>query len=198
MIADESDVPFGFQFETLPVLPEHYETASEQVEKDLLGLIMLGELRGIELIDPGWFSCPGNFLIFDALLRLYQGGVNTDVVTVSEYLERVGHLQRVGGLAPLGELARNAPSFGMFRDLAKLLEGFALMRYRLGHRQGPKLLMPLADAIAVGALHGKSWVLTILDLHNYQQVPYIGDHSALLDEDGVRVCYAYLDVPDAD
>lgn len=58
--------------------------------------------------------------------------------------------------------------------------------------------MPLADAIAVGALHRKLWGLTILDLHNYQPVPYIGDHSALLDENRVRICYAYLDATDAD
>ncbi|TKD40692.1 DnaB-like helicase N-terminal domain-containing protein [Azotobacter chroococcum] len=186
------DQPCDFQFEALPVLPEPYETAAQQVESDVVGLIMLGVLTGMERIDPAWFSCFDKFLIFDAELRLYTQGVSPDCISVCELLDQDGTLQQAGCLVGVAKLASQVKSYSDVSDMARLLEGFALMRYRIGRREGQKVLMPLADAISGGVLHGKSWVINMLDLHNYQML-YIGNQSALLDDNRVRVCYAYLE-----
>jgi len=192
-MTDTGDVTF--RLEALPALQEPYEATAQQVERDVLGLIMLGVLQGIERIDPAWFSALDRYLIFDAAQRLCSQGVPPDVVSVSEVLDHEGNLPRAGGMMGVAELVRDVESCDMLSDMARLLEGFALMRFRKGAREGRQVLMPLADALAAGALHGKSWVVGALDLPGYQ-MPYLGAPPPLEDEGGVRVCYAYLDQTD--
>lgn len=197
LMTDTEDVALASRLEAMPALKEPYATAARQVERDVLGLVMLGVLRGIEKIDPAWFSGFDRYLIFDAALRLYSQGLQPDIVNVSELLEREGSLSGAGGLVGIAELAVSAESFSTISDLVRLLEGFALLRFRKGAREGTQVLVPLADAISVGALHGKSWVVDALDLPG-SQIPYVGALPALEDEGVVRVCYAYLELVGTD
>ena len=44
-----------------------------------------------------------------------------DVVTLSEQLDKEGHLNQVGGLAYLGELAKNTPSVANIKAYAAII-----------------------------------------------------------------------------
>lgn len=172
-MTDTGTTPLAGQLEVMPTLRESYETAAGQAEKDVVGLIMLGALQGAEKIDPAWFSGFDRYLLLDASLRLHAQGVQPDVVNVSELLEREGSLAEAGGLVAIAEIARFADPGSAISDLLHLLKGFALLRFSKGARIGMRVIVPLAEAIAAGALHGMSWV----------------------DDGGVRVCYAYLEPP---
>jgi hypothetical protein len=161
------------RLEAMPALRELYAAAARQAEIDVVGLIMVGALQDIEKIDPALFAGRERYLLLDAALRLHARGLDPDVVNVSELLDREGRLAEAGGLVWIADVARSADLSASVSDLIHLLKGFALMRFGKGSREGRRVMVPLEEAISVGALHGRSWV----------------------DDGGVRVCYAYLEPP---
>ncbi len=74
------------------------------------------------------FYRPDHRLIFDGIGALAASGKPCDVVTVSEYLERIGRLQDAGGLAYLGTLARDTPTAANVRTYAEIVRERALLR----------------------------------------------------------------------
>jgi replicative DNA helicase len=67
-------------------------------------------------------------LIFNEIISLDSGGDAADVVTVSESLENLGELEKAGGLAYLGTLAKNTPNTGNVKSYAKIVRERAILR----------------------------------------------------------------------
>src|SRR5690606_3767591 len=70
-------------------------------------------------------------LIFRAVHALAERNMPFDVVTPSEQLDKAGHLSQVGGLAYLGELAKNTPSVANIKAYAGIIRGRATLRKRI-------------------------------------------------------------------
>ncbi len=92
------------------------------------------------LIDPGaWdnvadavvaqdFYRHDHELIFNAIAALAADAKPCDVVTVSQFLERTGHLEHAGGLAYLGSIARDTPTAANVRSYADIVRERSLLR----------------------------------------------------------------------
>ncbi|MFQ6023975.1 MAG: replicative DNA helicase [Acidiferrobacterales bacterium] len=70
-------------------------------------------------------------LIFHAIGGLCEESKPADVVTVSEQLQASGELERAGGLAYLGELAKNTPSTANVAAYADIVRERSIMRQLL-------------------------------------------------------------------
>lgn len=180
-------------FELMPQLPEPYASCALQAERDALAMVMLDQGRGLELLDPSWFTTRAHLMIYEAAIKLVAEGAPTDVVTLSEEIDNQGLLPAVGGIAYLGKMAATAKHVRLV-SIAPVLKGFAHMRSGMGDRIGPKVVLPLMTAIENGYLHGRSWLLTRGQLQSLN-APYLGDLSTLAKSNFERVCYAYRNPP---
>ncbi|MEH6499917.1 MAG: replicative DNA helicase [Pseudoalteromonas distincta] len=90
-------------------IPPH----SIEAEQAVLGGVMLENTtweRVVELLSEVDFYRHDHRLIFRALASLASRNQPFDVVTLAEELDRDGLIDQVGGLAYLGQLAKNTPS----------------------------------------------------------------------------------------
>ncbi|QEA38606.1 replicative DNA helicase [Pistricoccus aurantiacus] len=95
--------------EALGLLPPH----SIEAEQSTLGALMLANDKWDdigEIVTAEAFYRVEHRRIFAAMAELAHDDKPLDVVTLSELLDRQGHLESVGGLAYLAELARNTPA----------------------------------------------------------------------------------------
>jgi len=67
-------------------------------------------------------------LIFEAIAEVAETRGSCDAVTVSEYLERKGRLEEIGGLAYLGTIARDTPSAANVRAYAEIIRERSILR----------------------------------------------------------------------
>nr|VFK67665.1 MAG: primary replicative DNA helicase [Candidatus Kentron sp. UNK]VFK72907.1 MAG: primary replicative DNA helicase [Candidatus Kentron sp. UNK] len=108
-------------------LPPH----SIQAEQSVLGGLMLDGSAWdqvadkLETVD---FYRRDHRDIFDAIRMLMEENSPADVITVSEYLEKRNKINEVGGMAYLGELARNTPSVANIIGYANIVRERAVLR----------------------------------------------------------------------
>jgi replicative DNA helicase len=90
--------------------------AALDAEMALLGCLLLddAQLPAVAATLPppaaGWFSKPAHALIYDACLTLFEARRAVDLVTVTDVLQRRGHLAQAGGAANLAGLMELAVS----------------------------------------------------------------------------------------
>ncbi|KRL87542.1 dnaC protein [Lacticaseibacillus pantheris DSM 15945 = JCM 12539 = NBRC 106106] len=104
---------------------------SEDAEQAVLGGILLNPDRladAQELLEPEDFYRRSNQLIFAAMNSLNDREINIDVVSVKEELERDNHLDDVGGVAYMAELADAVPTSTNVGYYAKIVNDKATMR----------------------------------------------------------------------
>ena len=104
---------------------------SVEAEQAVVGGLMLDNSRWEEIGDrvtEADFYRKEHALIFRALSALGDRGDPLDVVTVSEWLANEGLLDRVGGVAYLGELARDTPSAANIRAYADIVRNRSVLR----------------------------------------------------------------------
>lgn len=108
-------------------LPPH----SLEAEQSVLGGLMLDNQAWdnvSERLVADDFYRYEHRLVFNVMIHLAEAGQPLDVVTLSEALEARGHLDTVGGLAFLAELARNTPSASNIRAYADIVRERATLR----------------------------------------------------------------------
>lgn len=108
-------------------IPPH----SIEAEQAVLGGVMLENTaweRISELVSEGDFYRHDHRLIFRALVRLAGRNQPFDVVTLAEDLDREGLIDQVGGLAYLGQLAKNTPSAANISAYAAIIRERATLR----------------------------------------------------------------------
>ena len=105
---------------------------SVEAEQAVLGGLMLETSAWDNVADAVRaedFYRPDHRLIFSAIEALARGSSHAvDMVTVSEQLERTGQLQDAGGLAYLGQLARDTPTAANARAYAQIVRERSLLR----------------------------------------------------------------------
>lgn len=102
-----------------------------EAEQSILGSMLL-ENRIIDEISSELeardFYRNDHQTIFNEIIRISGTGEAADVVTVSESLTHLGELDKVGGVAYLGALAKNTPNTGNVKTYAKIVRERAILR----------------------------------------------------------------------
>lgn len=135
-----------------PRLPPH----SIEAEQAVLGSLLLSDGAWDVVADrvvEGDFYRKEHRLIFRAVAALAQQDKPRDVVTLSEWLEQRGDLEKAGGMLYLGTLAKETPSAAnvkayadivrersVLRQLIQVGEGIASNAYDAGDRAVKDLL----------------------------------------------------------
>ncbi|MBD9426886.1 MULTISPECIES: replicative DNA helicase [unclassified Pseudomonas] len=129
---NDISVPQQYDLETAALkVPPH----SIEAEQAVLGGLMLDNNaweRVSDAVSDGDFYRHDHRLIFRAVVTLAERNSPFDVVTLSEQLDKEGHLSQVGGLAYLGELAKNTPSVANIKAYAQIIRERATLRQLIG------------------------------------------------------------------
>lgn len=102
-----------------------------EAEQSILGSMMLDNRIIDEIsseIESRDFYRSDHQVIYQAIVALDERSEAADVVTVSESLTNLGDLDKVGGLAYLGALAKNTPNTGNAKSYAKIVRERAILR----------------------------------------------------------------------
>jgi len=102
-----------------------------EAEQSILGSMMLDNRLIDEIsseVEIRDFYRSDHQLIYQEIINLDERGEAADVVTVSESLTNLGDLDKAGGLAYLGTLAKNTPNTGNVKSYAKIVRERAILR----------------------------------------------------------------------
>lgn len=102
-----------------------------EAEQSILGSMMLDNRVIDEIsseLEARDFYRSDHQAIYNQIVQLDEKGEAADVVTVSESLTHLGELDKVGGLAYLGALAKNTPNTGNVKSYAKIVRDRAILR----------------------------------------------------------------------
>jgi replicative DNA helicase len=104
---------------------------SVEAEQAVLGGLMLDNAswdRIADVVQSGDFYRRDHRLIFEGISELADRSQPFDAVTLSEFADRRGNLDAVGGLAYLGQLANETPSAANILAYAQIVRERALLR----------------------------------------------------------------------
>jgi len=104
---------------------------SVEAEQAILGGLMLVNQKWdtvSEKVSEADFYRPDHRLIFRVIANQAETGNPFDVVTLSEALENLGELENAGGLAYLGNIAKNTPSASNIKAYASIVHERAILR----------------------------------------------------------------------
>ncbi len=113
--------------ETEPRLPPQ----ALEAEQSVLGGLLLDSRRWEDITDvvnPEDFYNRHHQTIFQAIRELHERDHPVDVVTASEWLQKKGKLEEIGGLAYLGFLAKNTPNTANLVSYAQIVAERSLLR----------------------------------------------------------------------
>lgn len=108
------------------LLPQNIEA-----EQAVLGSLLIDPvaiLRLASFLQPADFYLPVHADLFEAILDLSRDNQPADLVTLSDFLERRGQLQEIGGAGYLGQLANTVPTSINVVHYAHIVERLAVMR----------------------------------------------------------------------
>jgi replicative DNA helicase len=94
------------------------------VEQAILGSLLLDNesiSRALEIISTENFYRESHRKIFNAILSLYEHGEPSDIVTVSEKLERNGHLEEIGGRGYIVTLTESVATSANIEDHCRII-----------------------------------------------------------------------------
>ena len=104
---------------------------SVEAEQAVLGGLMLDTNAWdavADIVTAVDFYRRDHRLIFEAITEVAEIRGSIDAVTVSEFLERKGRLEEIGGLAYLGTIARDTPSAANVRAYAEIIRERSILR----------------------------------------------------------------------
>ncbi|GJL82003.1 MAG: replicative DNA helicase [marine bacterium B5-7] len=102
-----------------------------EAEQSILGGLLLDNRRWediTDIINPDDFYSRHHRNIFAAIQELHTQNSPVDVVTASEWLQKKGQLEEIGGLAYLGSLAKNTPNTANLVSYARIVQERSLLR----------------------------------------------------------------------
>ena len=123
---EQRSVPMDDQPRGNRVPPHSIET-----EQALLGVMLLWReaiADAAELLEAEHFYRPNHQHVYEAMLGLYAAGVEVDVVTVGDALEKKGLLHALGGSSFLIDLQSAAPAVTGAANYASIIRSHAAMR----------------------------------------------------------------------
>jgi replicative DNA helicase len=108
---------------------------SVEAEQSVLGSILIDKdaiVEVAEFLRAEDFYRQANGAIFTAMIDLFERREPIDVVTVTEALERTGHLETVGGRTYLSSLSNQTPTAVHAVQYARIVERKAVLRNLIG------------------------------------------------------------------
>lgn len=108
---------------------------SLEAEQSVIGSLLIAPSswdKVAEILLDGDFYNHSHKLIYSAILELLGADKPVDLITVSEALEKNDLLESVGGIAYLGELARNTPSSANVVAYAEIIKERSIVRELIG------------------------------------------------------------------
>jgi len=105
--------------------------ANVQAERAILGTLLLNDEQinqVIELLGPDDFYSPAHKVLFEAMRSLVQEHKRVDLIALQDHLEKMDHLQAVGGIVYLIALQEEIPSLGMLMQHAQIVKDKAILR----------------------------------------------------------------------
>ncbi|HEY5629146.1 MAG TPA: replicative DNA helicase [Candidatus Limnocylindrales bacterium] len=108
---------------------------SIEAEQSVLGAVLIDRDAIIEIADflkPEDFYRQAHARIYTAMLDLSERREPIDIVTVSEWLERSGDLESIGGRTYLGTLSNQTPTAVHAAQYARIVERKAVLRNLIG------------------------------------------------------------------
>ena len=186
------------------LLPQNVEA-----EQAVLGSLLIDPvaITGIAtFLRPLDFYQQEHIDIFEAVLDLYHDNQPSDVVTLSDYLNRRGQLATIGGLAYLNQLANLVPTSINIEHYGHIVERLAVLRRLIdagskiaavgydeanSQEQAIEKSEELLFEVSRSRL-GRDFqsIHTILDLY-YQKLDYIHEHRGIVT--GVPTGFVDLD-----
>ena len=113
-------------FTAAPVPPQNLDA-----EESVLGAMMLssGAIGAVsELVDASDFYRESHGAIYRSIIGLYGRGEPVDAITVVDELDRLGHLEGVGGQERVHELAALVPAAANAAHYARIVREMATLR----------------------------------------------------------------------
>jgi replicative DNA helicase len=104
---------------------------SIEAEQSVLGGLMLDNNawdKIADIVNEDDFYRRDHRLIFHAIAQLVEQQSPSDVVTLSEWLDKRKELEKAGGLAYLGQLAKNTPSAANIIAYAQIVRERSILR----------------------------------------------------------------------
>lgn len=108
-------------------IPPH----SIDAEQSILGGLMLDSSvwdKVVDVVSERDFYREDHRIIFCHIIKMIDAARPIDLITVSESLERNGHLESVGGMAYLGSITKNTPSAANIRHYGEIVRDRAILR----------------------------------------------------------------------
>jgi len=102
-----------------------------EAEQAVLGAVLIeaDSLTTVtELLQPEDFYRKTHQMIFDSILRVAESGEPVDLITVTADLQDMGHLDEVGGVAYLANLANAVPTAANVDHYAVIVREKSIMR----------------------------------------------------------------------
>jgi replicative DNA helicase len=112
-------------------MPDRVPPQNLEAEQSVLGAVLLDREAAehcAEVLRPEDFYREAHRRIFDAVLSLVARHEAVDVITVAEELQRAGHLEAVGGLPYLTDLAASVPATANAPYYARIVADKAVLR----------------------------------------------------------------------
>jgi replicative DNA helicase len=100
-------------------------------EQAVLGSLLIDHVamnRIATFLQPADFYVREHVDIFEAMVDLYRDSQPADLVTLSDYLDRRGQLERIGGIPYLGQLAGAVPTSINVEHYGHIVERLAVLR----------------------------------------------------------------------
>ena len=115
----------------LPLFQGRIPPHNLEAEQSLLGSILtdpdvLNEI--IDILTPDDFYRPEHAIIFKCMLELYEKGEPYDLITLSDYIQRKGLSDKIGGISYLAQLSDFTPTSAFATNYAKIIKEKSLMR----------------------------------------------------------------------
>ncbi len=110
---------------------ERLPPQSPDAEISVLGAMLLSSdaaAKAMETLRAEDFYQDAHQLIFSAILDLFNQARPVDVVTTSEQLRQNGHLEQIGGLAYLMEVANLVPTAAHLEHYAQVVRATSMLR----------------------------------------------------------------------
>jgi len=102
-----------------------------EAEKSVLGSMLIDEEAigtAVEFLEAQWFYDDSHRKIFQAILDLYQGRKNVDLITLSDKLKNDGLLEQVGGVTYLSTIIEYVPTSANVEHYAKIVKEKGVLR----------------------------------------------------------------------
>lgn len=163
---------------------------NNQAEQNLLGACMVNEKclpYTVTALKKEDFSIQPHRAIFEAIVRLYKEGLDVDIVTVSDRLQRDSKLDSVGGRAYINDLALDVVTTSNYKSYIKIILDYSKRRQLKELASDILAEADSAEEVDKLLVSTSATATKILTRNEDEEIPSIAEGAMEVYEDLVRV-----------